>query len=468
MTTPLPEGFRIILDADVRTLGDRLWWGGSPSRLLRFTEAGYGAWQELRAGAVLTPAMGRLARQLTDAGLAHPRPPRRAAPADITVVIPVRDRPEMLGRCLDALGDRYPVVVVDDCSADASAVARVAARPGVTLLRHEINQGPAVARNTALHRVRTDLVAFLDSDCVPGPEWLERLAEHFADPMVGAVAPRVTALHPDERCALDRGVRAARVLPNARVSFVPAAALLVRRGALYDISTPDGVFDPDLRYGEDVDLVWRLHAADWRVRYDPSVRVAHEEPMGSRRLLARRFRYGGSAAPLASRHPTALSPLIVYGWSAATVLALLHGRPVAALALFGGCLAGTGSTLRRAGVPTGHALRLTAGDVFRTWTGIARYSTQFTLPLLLIAVPARGRRALFWWSMGALLLGRIAGEPTAGNPLRTTPAVLADDLAYGLGVVAGCVREKTTIPLRPTVIHRWRRTEQRTVPRSSR
>ena len=47
-----------------------------------------------------------------------------------------------------------------------------------------------------------------------------------------------------------------------KVSYVPTAALLVRRAAL-DSVTPGGgaVFDPALRYGEDVDLVWRLHDA---------------------------------------------------------------------------------------------------------------------------------------------------------------------------------------------------------------
>lgn len=449
-------------------LGENLWWGGSPARLLRFTPTGYEAWQELRTGPVLTPATGRLARQLTDAGLAHPHPPRLERTADVTVVIPVRDRPVMLSRCLDALGDRYPVVVVDDGSVDAAAVAQVAARPGVTLRRHNVNQGPATARNTALRTVRTDLVAFLDSDCVPSPRWIDRLAAHFVDPMVAAVAPRVTALREGERCALDRGPHAARVLPNARVSFVPAAALLVRRGALDDIATPDGVFDPNLRYGEDVDLVWRLHQAEWRVRYDPSVEVAHEEPVGTRRLLTRRFRYGGSAAPLGLRHPAALAPLIVSGWSAATVVALLRGRPLLALMLFAGCLSGTGKSLTTAGVPAGHALRLTAGDVYRTWLGIARYSTQFTVPLLPLLVSGRGGGALRWWPIGALLLGRIAGEPPGRHPLRAIPILLADDLAYGLGVVAGCVRERTVIPLRPLVIHRPGRTEQRTVPRSSR
>ena len=77
--------------------------------------------------------------------------------------------------------------------------------------------------------------------------------------------------------------------PGSRVSYVPTAALLVRRSALDSVAIDDaaipapghlagpgplssrGVFDPALRYGEDVDLIWRLHDAGWRVRYEPSV-----------------------------------------------------------------------------------------------------------------------------------------------------------------------------------------------------
>jgi hypothetical protein len=77
---------------------------------------------------------------------------------------------------------------------------------------------------------------------------------------------------------------------------------------------------------EDVDLVWRLHDAGWRIRYDPAVRVSHHEPRGWAPLLARRFRYGTSAAPLAMRHPGQVPPVVLHPWPALTVAGLLAGR----------------------------------------------------------------------------------------------------------------------------------------------
>jgi len=53
------------------------------------------------------------------------------------------------------------------------------------------------------------------------------------------------------------------------VPFVPSACLLIRRNCFGD------GFDETLRYGEDVDLVWRLHDRGWLVRYVADVAVTH-------------------------------------------------------------------------------------------------------------------------------------------------------------------------------------------------
>ncbi|MCU1656575.1 MAG: glycosyl transferase family 2, partial [Pseudonocardiales bacterium] len=193
MTGPLPAGFRVTVDDDTKQPDESTLVGGSPLRVMRLSAAGRRAWAELQTGPATSLAARTLARRLTDAGLVQPRPPAASEPADVTIVIPVRDRPVLLDRCLAALGRAHPVVVVDDGSCEPQAVAGVAAAHAATLLRRTENGGPAAARNTALARVSSALVAFVDSDCVPPEGWIEQLATHFADPLVGAVAPRVVA-----------------------------------------------------------------------------------------------------------------------------------------------------------------------------------------------------------------------------------------------------------------------------------
>jgi mycofactocin glycosyltransferase len=475
--SPLPRGFAIELDADTKRLGDGTLFGGSPARAVRLTAAGSRALAELLDGPVRSAGAGTLARRLTDAGLAHPVPPAaqtaRPAALSLTVVIPVRDRTASLDRCLAAVGGDHPVVVVDDGSADPLSVAAVAEGHGAVLYRRDRSGGPAAARNTGLGCVRTDLVGFLDSDCVPPSGWLAALASHLADPLVGAVAPRVvspstaassSAARFAAACgSLDLGARPARVMPGSRVSYVPTAALLVRRAALASVATRCDVFDAALRYGEDVDLVWRLHDAGWRIRYEPAVQVTHESPADWARLLARRFSYGSSAGPLARRHKARMPPLVLQPWPTAAAAALLARRPALALAAgVGGWLELT-ALVRRAGIPADGAPGATATAIRQTWLGIGRYATQFALPSLavLLVAPGGSTTARRWGRRAAaasLLLGppltRYAQRKPQLGPITFVIAHIADDVCYGAGVWASCARARTLVPVTPVVS--WR------------
>jgi mycofactocin system glycosyltransferase len=381
--------------------------------------------------------------------------------ADVTVVIPVRDRPEELSRCLRALAGHPHVTVVDDGSRAAPAVARAAMAHGARLLRREASGGPAAARNTALLAgVATPLVAFLDSDCVVPPGWLDGLVGHFRDPRVGAVAPLVRGLRDGDaaidrwaaaRSPLDLGPRPARVAPGTRVSYVPTAALLVRTAAL------GTGFDEALRYGEDVDLVWRLHDAGWALRHEPSVVVVHREPARWGAFLVRRFRYGSSAGPLARRHPERLAPVVLSPWPtlAAALLVARRPRSAAVVGLVDGVR--TARRLRPLGLSRAAAAGAVARTTLQTLDGLARVGTMLAPAPLLAAGVARPRlRApLLALTLGAPLVAwgraRAEGRTEGLGPVRWTAASLADDAAYGAGVWAGAVRARAPRALLPAV-----------------
>ena len=399
----------------------------------------------------------------------------------MTVVIPARDRPAYLDRCLAALGQSYPVIVVDDGSRQAAEIAGLCRRHGATLIRRPASGGPGPARNDGLAQVTTPLVAFLDSDCETGPEWITSLAAHFADPLVAAVAPRVRPLtgagpagrYLEARAPIDMGAQEGRVLPLTRLSYVPTAALLVRRAALAaDARAPAasppaplapasgtgpparppgaGPFDASLRYGEDVDLVWRLAEAGWRVRYDPAASVSHAEPATWARVLARRFRYGCSAAPLAQRHPGQVPPLILQAWPAAAVAALLARRPVAALAAYG---AGTGQLvrlLRGWDVPPKGVLRPMADSVLQTWLGAGRWTIQYALPVAAASLARPGGRTARTRLGRRLAVASLLVGPPIAEWRRIRPSMhaaafslgyLADEVAYGAGVYRGAAAQ---------------------------
>lgn len=371
-------------------------------------------------------AVRALARTLLDAGAAHPRPPAHAA-SDLLVVVPVRDRVEELTRCLDSLTG--PVLVVDDGSDDPAAVAAVCERFGARYV-HRSNGGPAAARNTAIPLLDKDFVLFLDSDCVVPSGLLEALRGHFIDDSVGAVAPRVVGGH---RSPLDLGLRPAAVRPGGEVSYVPTAALAVRVSALL-------AFDERLRYGEDVDLVWRLVDAGWQVRYDPSLLVEHAEPLALPDRLVRRFRYGTAAAPLSRRHPTRLAHLVLPPWSTAIVGLLLLRRPVLAAAVAAWSVNKLDEHLDD--LPASAAV--VAQSAGGTAVGLGRALALLGPVGWLLARDKRAAALLLtpplleWWQ-----------RRPAVDPLRYSGSVLLGQAAYGAGVLAGCVREKTVVPLVP-------------------
>jgi mycofactocin system glycosyltransferase len=451
----LPDGYAVRLDERTRCRdGGRTLLGGSPLRLMRL---GPRAQELLRTGCLVVrdATTATLAGRLLDAGLAVPDLPPAAtpppAPADVTVVVPVRDRPDGLARLLAALRDDpatagLPVVVVDD----GSAVPVVT--PGARVLRHDTPLGPAAARNTGLRAAGTAVVAFLDSDCVPVVGWLGVLLPHLADPRLAAVAPRVVALGggagswltPYETAvsALDMGPHPAAVRPMSAVSYVPSVALLARRAALGD------GFDAALRVAEDVDLVWRLTGAGWRVRYEPAAAVAHDHPSSTRGWLRRRAFYGTGAALLAARHGSAVAPLVLApGSAAAWGLVLAGGRP--GRALVAGILAVGASRLARrlAGPAEPAPVLLAAGLVLRgnalAGAALARAVTRHHWPLALPAalLSRRARR----WVVGAAVADAALGwwpHRRRVGPVRFAVARRLEDLAYGAGLWWGALRAR--------------------------
>lgn len=465
MTGAAPDAYAlpVVLDDDVRRVdGGRVLLGGDPGRLVR-----------LRDGAVLDRlaageggALAALARTLVDGGLAHPRPgPARVQ--DLTVVVPVRDRSEELARCLKALGGAVPVVVVDDGSLDPGAVARVAAAHGARVL-HQAGSGPAGARNAGVAATTSRLLAFVDSDVVVPPGWLSGLVGHFADPRTAAVAPRVRAAgggtgllarYAAARGPLDLGAREARVRPGGRVPYVPSAALVVRREAVIAAARRDGAaFEASLRFGEDVDLVWRLHDAGWTVRYDPRTVVEHAEPERWATWLRRRHAYGTSAAPLAQLHPAArpgrLTPLVLAPWPTAAWLLLAARRPLPALAAAAVPAVRLHRLLRRTGLPARTcaqvALAATGRGVLATAGGLGGAGTVSTAPAMVALLAVRRTRALgLVLLLVPPLLEHAARRPRL-DPVRWTALRLVDDLAYASGVWRGCWTGRSAAALRPS------------------
>lgn len=485
-----------------------LLFGGSPWGLARLSApARPFATRVLRRGAGAVEPDNDVehatARLLVDRGLALPvHPPRRPHPDEVDVIVPVHGSAAPLARLLPALRG-HRVTVVDDASSatDARDIARVCAAHGVQLVVLPENVGPGGARNAGLAASNdspgapADFVAFLDADTLPTEDWLDALRPHFDDPKVAVAAPRVrgtvtgagagTVLERFEsrRGGLDLGSQARRVAPGGQIGYVPTAALLVRRSAL-----PDPPFEPGLRVGEDVDLIWRLVEAGHTVRYLPAAEVHHGVRSGLAEWSQRHAAYGTSAVPLEDRHPGRLAP-VTSGWPGLVMLAgslvAVGGRgPVRALGVAGAVggaavqvgagvrrfsrrglpvsggaevavlglrseITAIGNALRREWWPLG-ALALAVSTVSAAPVNRARRVARAIVVLALVpTVPDTVQAARHWVQDRLGHDGPAHDAGAALDPVRHLALRLVADAAYGTGVLGAAVRFRRWAVLRP-------------------
>ena len=225
----------------------------------------------------------------------------------LTVVVPTYESVEHVRALLDALSPQassaspLPVVVSDDASPQPVADRLGNAFEGIQLevMRSTENGGPGAARNMALKRVRTEWVAFLDADEVPGTDWLDTATRLTATTAADGFEGRVV-------------IPAGSVSPFTHATESEFAHLggnvvyrteVLRGAGGFD----ERFFDParKLHFREDLELFFRLERAGATIVYEPAL-VAHHPPLGRSFLtplrLARRYYFD---ALLSREHPEA-------------------------------------------------------------------------------------------------------------------------------------------------------------------
>jgi mycofactocin system glycosyltransferase len=335
------------------------------------------------------------------------------------------------------------------------------------VLYHPRSKGPAAARNTGLAASTTEFVAFLDSDVSPRRGWLEALLGHFCDPTVALVAPRIVGLAYSENVvaryeavhsSLDLGHREAPVIPHSTVSYVPSAAIICRRSAICDV----GGFDETMQSGEDVDLCWRLIEAGARLRYEPIALVAHDHRTQLRDWLARKAFYGGSAAPLSVRHPDKTAPVVISGWALMAWILMALGTSLSRLAsIVIAVLTGRRIAKAMRGTQTSFAdvLVIAARGLWSAALQLASAICRHYWPVaLLAAIVSRHCRHVV--VVAAVMDGvvdwlrRRDATGDEAEPIGLLTYLLLkriDDLAYGLGLWWGVVRERNLRALKPQI-----------------
>jgi glycosyltransferase involved in cell wall biosynthesis len=217
----------------------------------------------------------------------------------VSVVVATRDRPGQLDECLRALDAQtsasLEVVVVDDASVDAAAVANVVAAYRRARLVRAAGRGPAAARNAGVAEARGDVVCFTDDDCRPEPGWARALAAHLhggaaAGPtLVGDASNRFAVA---SQTITNHLVASSRDSSTAVVGFAPTCNLACRvdiaRALPFDERYP-------LAAGEDRAWCEKLSKRGNHIAFVETARVRHRPDLSWRSYWHQHTRYGRGA-----------------------------------------------------------------------------------------------------------------------------------------------------------------------------
>lgn len=222
---------------------------------------------------------------------------------EVSVVIPTRRRPALLGGCLAALAvqsldpRRIEVIVVDDgCDGGTEPIicAWRPRLPGLRYLAQPCPAGPAAARNRGWRAARGPIVAFTDDDCLPGPDWLQSGLAAFTAGVDG-VGGRMVVPTPVPPTDYERN---AALLEGAE--FVTANCFY-RRAALEAAGGFDERFTAAWR--EDTDLAFTLLERGCRLVRAPEAVVVHPVRSAPWGISLRQQRKSQFNALLYRKHP---------------------------------------------------------------------------------------------------------------------------------------------------------------------
>ncbi len=231
------------------------------------------------------------------------------APA-ISLVVCTRDRAAQLPAFFASLatlrtGVAWELVLVDNGSRDETPrrLRELSASLGVpATIVHEPLAGLGRARNAGVRSARAPLVVFTDDDCYPAADYLDLVADAFADPALAFMGGRILLFDPQDHPITIQEIPEVFPIPARSVvptGLIQGANMAFRRHVLERIGGFDDALGPGTPFcNDDVDAVARASAAGFAGAYLPSPVVYHHHRRRESDEIAalwRRYHHGRGA-----------------------------------------------------------------------------------------------------------------------------------------------------------------------------
>ncbi|MDD5115954.1 MAG: glycosyltransferase family 2 protein [Candidatus Omnitrophica bacterium] len=179
--------------------------------------------------------------------------------------------------CLDAVFSQSrqadDILVVDDGSSDTTA--DIAEEYPVRIIRHARNLGLAAARNSAIKNTDADLIASLDSDCLPDKDWFSYLFKRMEMPNIAGAGGKMTEADTSGLFDKWRSVHMGQHWGNSKrlnPPFLFGSNTLFRRKLLLSAGSYNEKYRSNY---EDVDISIRLRKKGFGLFYEPRAVVKH-------------------------------------------------------------------------------------------------------------------------------------------------------------------------------------------------
>jgi glycosyltransferase involved in cell wall biosynthesis len=202
--------------------------------------------------------------------------PRNAI--EVSAIVPVFNSERFIGKCVASLlaskydPSSFEIICVDNGSSDGSLRVLRSFDPAIRVLE-EAKRGPAAARNAGLREARGEFVAFTDSDCMVDAEWLAAMVRALRQGRADALGGRILAR--PEAGVVERFGELVHDHQNAIEMCHPPYMISMNLAMSRRLLLSLGGFDERWLRIEDVDLTYRLLAAEKRLSYCDDAVIYH-------------------------------------------------------------------------------------------------------------------------------------------------------------------------------------------------
>lgn len=208
----------------------------------------------------------------------------------------------------------FESIVVNDGSKDHTAQI-VQEYPEVQLIS-TTNMGLSSARNTGLYHATGEIVAYIDDDAYPDPQWLHYLAyAYLHSNHAGIGGPNIAPAGGGaiaECVAYAPGGPVHVLIDDEIAEHIPGCNMSFRRAALLEI----GGFDPIYRAaGDDVDVCWRIQEKGYTIGFHPGAMVWHHRRNSLKAYWNQQKGYGKAEALLEKKWPEKYNALGHLSWN---------------------------------------------------------------------------------------------------------------------------------------------------------